>query len=112
MRFPTRKHIPLIGLVVHFDVRHDMNEPRRLRLATCVLSTITRPRRQPGRWQTTIGGFEVMDRQSQLTNIVAALHTPRRFTSRLNGWQQQSHQDADDRNNDQQLDERKSSVFR
>jgi hypothetical protein len=44
-----------------------------------------------------------------LANVVTALHTSRRFTSRLYCGQQQTDQDADDRNNDQQLYQRETA---
>jgi len=48
-----------------------------------------------------------VDRQPVLLQVVLALRTPCRFPGLLNGWQQQGHQDADDRNHDQQLDQGK-----
>ena len=52
--------------------------------------------------------------QSELPEVVRTLHPPRGFARRLDGRQQQGHQDTDDGNDDQELDQRKRSgaVFR
>jgi hypothetical protein len=47
-----------------------------------------------------------VDRQAVLLEIVLALRTPCRLPSLLNRWQQQSHQNANDRDHDQKLDQR------
>jgi hypothetical protein len=46
-----------------------------------------------------------VQRQANLLEIVAARHAPRCFAGVLNGWQQQCHQYADDRDDHQQLDQ-------
>jgi hypothetical protein len=47
--------------------------------------------------------------QADLLEIVAALRPPGRFAGGLHGRQQQTNQDADDRDHDQQLDQRKTA---
>ena len=66
----------------------------------------------PGR--AAAGGLELivgvvihLRGQHDLLQIVRALHTASRFTRRLNGGQEQTDQDSDDRDNDQELDESK-----
>jgi len=51
---------------------------------------------------------ERVQRHRQLLDIVRAAHSPGRFPRRLHGRQQQAHQDADDRNDHQQLDQGKT----
>jgi hypothetical protein len=55
-----------------------------------------------------VGVVKVMNGQNQLLVIVAALRAASRLAGCLNGWQQQSHQHANDRNHHKQLDERKA----
>src|SRR4051794_11440989 len=50
---------------------------------------------------------EVQTRQTDVVQIVAAAHPSRRLAGRLNRRQEKRNQNADDRNNDQQLDKRK-----
>jgi hypothetical protein len=50
-------------------------------------------------------------RQTQLLQIVRALHPSRRFAGRLHGRKQQGNQNADDRDDDQKLDERKGTAI-
>src|SRR3970282_2354675 len=46
--------------------------------------------------------------QGELLEVVAALAAARRFARRLNRWQEQRHENADDSNHHQQLDQRKA----
>jgi hypothetical protein len=41
----------------------------------------------------------VVHRERQVFQVVDALHTSGRLTSRLNGWKKQTHQDPNDCNN-------------
>ena len=50
----------------------------------------------------------IENRQTQLLQIVRALHTPRRFPSRLNRREKQPDQNTDDRNHDQQFNKGKT----
>ena len=50
----------------------------------------------------------VVKRERPLLNVVDALHTTGRFARRLNGGEEQTDQNADNRDHDQQLDERKT----
>ncbi len=52
--------------------------------------------------------FIIVNCQTKLLEIVAAAHPTRRFSSSLHGWQQQSDEYPNDRDNDEQLDQRKS----
>jgi hypothetical protein len=47
-------------------------------------------------------------RQGQVLQIVLAVQRSGALSRRLNGWQQQADQDADDGDDHQQLDERKT----
>jgi hypothetical protein len=59
--------------------------------------------------QKPIGCLVLQRRYGQLPEVVAALRLPRGLSGRLNGREQQTHQDADDGDNDQQFDERKTA---
>jgi hypothetical protein len=48
-------------------------------------------------------------RRAQLAQVIDALASSRRLSGSLNGRKQERHQDANDRNYDQQLDERKAA---
>ncbi len=50
----------------------------------------------------------IVQRKSQLFQIVTALSAPGRLASLLYGWQQQGDQDRDDGNDNQQLNQRKA----
>jgi len=56
-----------------------------------------------------MGIGEVMDCQSQLLQVVRALHPLGCCTRRLNGWQKKGNQHADDRNNDEEFYKRERS---
>jgi hypothetical protein len=55
-----------------------------------------------------MGVVIVVAGQRKLLEVVDALGAPGRFAGRLHGWQQQRDQDADDRDYDQQLNQRKT----
>jgi hypothetical protein len=64
----------------------------------------------PTPWRdVTVSIVVIVKRQRPLLDMVGTLHSPRRFTSRLNGRQKKGDQNADDRNNDKKFDERKAS---
>ena len=46
--------------------------------------------------------------EGKLFDIARALHAPGRLSRLLNGGQQHGYQDADDRDDDQQFDQRKT----
>jgi hypothetical protein len=50
------------------------------------------------------------DGQAELLEIVRTLCPPRRFAGGLHGRQQESHQNTDDGNDNQQFDQRESSL--
>jgi hypothetical protein len=52
------------------------------------------------RWKTLVSRLIVVACKNNLLDVVAALHAARRFTSCLNGWEQQTYQDPNNRNND------------
>ena len=66
---------------------------------------IARPHIHPaaGR-QPFVEAFVMEAPEGQLLEVVFALHLPRRLAGRLHRRQQQSNQDADDRNDHQKLD--------
>ena len=51
-----------------------------------------------------------LDRQADLLEVVHALVPPGRLACRLDRRQQQRHEDADDRDDDQQLDQGKRAT--
>ena len=53
----------------------------------------------------------IVQRQSDLLQIIRALRTASRFPSGLNGRKQQSDKDADNGNHDQQLDKGEPSAL-
>jgi hypothetical protein len=50
--------------------------------------------------------FEIVQRQSQLLNLILALRAPGRLAGRLHGGQQQRHEHADNGDDDQELNQR------
>ena len=54
--------------------------------------------------KTVVDVVVVLNREPHLLQIVRAFHASSRLTSRLNGREKKADQDADDRDNDQQLD--------
>ena len=52
----------------------------------------------------------LVQRQTDLLQVVAALHPPRRFAHRLHRRQQQCDQDADDRDDNEQFDQRERGM--
>ena len=85
------------GLLFH--ERHYQDEKIRLRCT------------EMGWRQSPLGIFKVMDGQSHLLHVVAALHSSGGLAGGLNGGQQQGDQDADDRNDDKKFDERETRIF-
>lgn len=59
--------------------------------------------------QFSLRRFEVVNRQSDLFEVVAALHSSGRFARLLNRGQEQSDENPNDGNHDQQFDERHRS---
>jgi hypothetical protein len=51
----------------------------------------------------------IQNTQANLFHVVAALRATSGFAGSLNRWQQQRHENAYDRNNHQQLDQRKAA---
>jgi hypothetical protein len=58
--------------------------------------------------QTTLGRIEVGHRVRQVAQMVGALSAASGCSTAQHGRQQERNQQADDRNHDQQLDERKT----
>jgi hypothetical protein len=61
-------------------------------------------------WSAVVGAVVVVNRQPKLLEVIAAAHPASRFPCRLNGGQQQANQDADDCDNNQKLDQRKTAL--
>jgi hypothetical protein len=59
------------------------------------------------RGKTAQRGRITVKRQTQLLEIVLALHPSSRFPRALNGWQKQPHENADNGDDHQQLDQSK-----
>jgi hypothetical protein len=73
-----------------------------------VLSAVAAPRRRERALNVVI----ILQRKSNLLLVVQALHPPGSLASRLNRGQKQRDQDADNRNNDKEFDQRKRGVVR
>ena len=58
-----------------------------------------------GHGEPLVEALVVVQRQAELLEIVLALRPAGRLAGLLHGWQQQGHQDANDRNDHQQLNE-------
>jgi hypothetical protein len=52
----------------------------------------------------------IVERQTDLLEVVAALHSPGRLARRLHGRQQHRDQDADDRDDHEELNQRKAAI--
>ena len=68
----------------------------------------------PGRavWESLLGRLVVEARQTELTDVIRALNFAGRLAGCLNRRQEDRDQDADDRDHDQQLDQRKTTTQR
>ena len=62
-------------------------------------------------WQVVANVVIVVHSERQLFEVVRALHSSRGFARRLYGRQKEPDENADNRDNDEQLDERKASLF-
>ena len=58
--------------------------------------------------KVTPRGFEVVEADGDLLQVIAALGLMRGFAGGLNGRQQQCYEDSDDRDDDQELNEREA----
>jgi hypothetical protein len=54
---------------------------------------------------------EIVNRHTHLLQVIFALCVTSRFASLLHGWQQKSNQDADDRDNNQELDQSEGATL-
>src|SRR5262245_2598004 len=59
-------------------------------------------------WECVVNVVVVVNRESQLLEVVLTLDSSCRLASCLDGRQEQRNQNTDDRNDDQQLDQRES----
>jgi hypothetical protein len=66
------------------------------------------PRRSPGK--VFIGIMECMQCEADLLEFVGTTHPPGCFPGRLNGWEKESDQNANDRDDDEKLDKRKATL--
>jgi hypothetical protein len=55
--------------------------------------------------------MEIVNCQTKLSQVIAALHSPCRFARRLNGRQKQRNQYADNRNHDEKFNEREAKTL-
>ena len=94
-----------------FDVREDFEGRRPVeRVAVpAVVRVADAPRLR--RRHRVVRVVIVLNAEAPLLEVVRALHTTRRFASRLDGRKKQTDQNTDDRDNDQQFDERKAASF-
>ena len=72
-------------------------------IRSCPLSIIRR--------QHTMSPLIVMQSQSDLFQVVLALSSSSRLARLLNGWQQQRNKNCDDRNDDEEFDQRESTLL-
>ena len=61
--------------------------------------------------KVSLRGFEIVKASRDLLQVVATLGLTGSFARRLNGRQQHRHEQANDRNDDQELDEREPGYF-
>ena len=95
---------------VLLDVRQNVIDPSGRLVLVGPQIGVTRPGESPAAGgQPFRSAFVVQTPQGKLLQVVLALHHPCRLAGRLNGWQQQRDQDADDRDHDQKLDQRKTT---
>jgi hypothetical protein len=66
------------------------------------------PKPTPAVWKHLVGVSVIVHRDTELFELVRALHPPRRLAGRLHRRQQERDQDANDRDHHEQLDERES----
>ena len=52
----------------------------------------------------------ILDGESELLEVVGALHTTSRFARRLDGGQKQTNKNTDDSDDDEQFDKRKTAI--
>ena len=64
--------------------------------------------RDERRRETVVCVEVIVQRETDLFEVIFALGSPSGLTGLLHGRQQQGHQDGDDRDDDQQLDERET----
>jgi len=64
------------------------------------------------RRKSSVDIVETVKRESHLLQVVAAPHSPCGFPCHVNGRQQKSNQQTDDRNDNEQFDKRKSDPSR
>jgi hypothetical protein len=57
------------------------------------------------RWKSAVGALEILERDSELLQIVLARHPPRRLPRCLHGRQQQRDENADDRDDNEQFNQ-------
>src|SRR5258708_1132828 len=62
--------------------------------------------------KAVIDGMIIVDRQPELLQVVDALSASGRFAGRLNGRKKQSDQNGNDRDDDEQLDQGKTTFLR
>ena len=58
-----------------------------------------RPPKNESRREAIVGVVVIMDRKTQLFQVISALHSASRFTSCLHCWEQQCYQDSNNGNN-------------
>ena len=102
-------------LLIHrvlFDVREQDRHVRetfeRVAVAIVFFQNVLRGTSR----EAVVNIVEILRGQTELLQLVRALHTTSRFANRLNGRKKQTNQDTDDRDNDQQFDEGKPATFR
>ena len=103
VRFGVRNSFGINGVL--FDVRkqeHDGSETAGFGAVVNVRGTAEQRAR---RRQTVVRVVIVLDGETELLEVVGALHTTSRFTRRLDGGEKETDQNADDRDNDQQFNQ-------
>src|SRR5262249_13328821 len=91
--------VELIVLVAGFQKREKLHDRRRV------------ARWLPSRWKHLVGGLIVMQRETELLQIIQALRPRRCLAHLLHRRYEEGDQDGNNGNDYDQLDERKSLTF-
>lgn len=101
---PAQRQIDVLVHVALFQERQDptVHSPRSI-VAGRVNAEINNRRG----WKSFVGTLVVVARESNLLEVVATLHAASSLAGGLNGGKKQTHQDSNDRNDDQEFDQSK-----
>lgn len=92
--------IPFVGKRGFFHVGQYVNNPRYA-FTTALTLVVAGTRLESRWWEMSFGVFVKQSRQPQLTEVVLAMNRTRRCSRGVNSRQQESDQQADDRDDHQ-----------